>query len=79
MQTPIKFVFKVKCRNGAIVSNLRINGMDLNHAKSRLEQMYPKSTLLACHALDAQGNPTTIDDDAQPAEQPHDWLKQHNN
>ncbi len=60
MQTPIKFVFKVKCRSGVIVSDLKINGMDLDHARSRLEQMYPKCTLLAYHALDIYGRPLSV-------------------
>jgi|GEM_PF-3652284 len=46
MQKLTKFIFKVRCKNGFIVNNLKINGLDFDHARARLEQMYPRCTLL---------------------------------
>ena len=35
-----KYVFQIRCRNGAIVDNLQIYGRDENDAVCKLEQMY---------------------------------------
>jgi hypothetical protein len=57
MQNPTKFLFKVRCRNGFVVSNLRINGNDFVHARTRLEQMYPRCSLLEYQELGGYKKP----------------------
>jgi hypothetical protein len=36
----IKYIFKIRSRNGAIVENLQIYGKDADDAKAKLMQMY---------------------------------------
>ncbi len=57
MQRITKFVFKVRCKNGLIVYNLKINGVDFDHARARLEQMYPRCTLLNYQEINDIGWP----------------------
>jgi hypothetical protein len=57
MHKPTKFLFKVRCHNGFVVSNLRISGNDFDHARARLEQMYPRCSLLEYQELGSYKKP----------------------
>lgn len=43
---PTKYVYQIRCRNGAVVDNLQILGQDEEEAKRKLFQMYTNSTIL---------------------------------
>lgn len=40
MEKPVKYMYKIRSRNGAIVSNLQIYGRTEQEARNKLEQMY---------------------------------------
>jgi histone acetyltransferase (RNA polymerase elongator complex component) len=48
MQTPspTKYVYQIRCRNGAIVENLQIYGKDEEEARRKLQQMYHHCEIL---------------------------------
>ncbi|HSH54886.1 MAG TPA: hypothetical protein VK974_01035 [Methylophilaceae bacterium] len=48
MQAPAmtKYVYQIRCRNGAIVENLQIYGKDEDEAKRKLQQMYHNCEIL---------------------------------
>jgi len=48
MQAPFmtKYVYQIRCRNGAIVDNLQIYGRDEDEAKRKLQQMYHNCEIL---------------------------------
>ena len=41
-----KFSYQIRCRNGALVDNLLINGDTENIARTKLKQMYPHCEVL---------------------------------
>lgn len=47
-----KYVYKIRCRNGAIVENLQILGQNEEEANRKLQQMYTHSTILEVNALE---------------------------
>jgi len=51
MQAPAmtKYVYQIRCRNGAVVDNLQIYGRDEEEAKRKLQQMYHN-----CEVLDVR-------------------------
>lgn len=40
MEKPVKYMFRIRSRNGAIVNNLQIYGRTEQEARVKLEQMY---------------------------------------
>ncbi len=42
-----KFSYHIRCRNGALVDNLLINGDAEEAARKKLEQMYPHCVVLS--------------------------------
>ncbi len=48
MQAPslAKYVYQIRCRNGAIVENLQIYGRDQEDARRKLQQMYHHCEIL---------------------------------
>jgi hypothetical protein len=75
MQKLTKFMFKVRCKNGFIVNNLKINGLDFDHARARLEQMYPRCTLLNHEEIKGNNWPTTEINGPKPS---FEWLPSKN-
>lgn len=47
-----KYVYKIRCRNGAIVENLQILGLNEEEANRKLQQMYIHSTILEVNVLE---------------------------
>ena len=48
-----KYVYQIRCRNGAIVDNLQILGKNEEEAKRKLQQMYLHCVILDVRVLDA--------------------------
>jgi len=48
-----KYVYQIRCRNGAIVDNLQILGKSEEDAKRKLQQMYLNCVILDVHVLEA--------------------------
>lgn len=58
-----KYVYKIRCRNGAVVENLQILGNNEEEANRKLQQMYTHSTILEVHALETNRlNNTSFED-----------------
>lgn len=58
-----KYVYKIRCRNGAIVENLQILGNNEEEANRKLQQMYTHSTILDVSALETNRlNNTSFED-----------------
>ena len=58
-----KFSYQIRCRNGALVDNLLINGDAEQSARKKLEQMYPHCEVLNWHEVATEfGHSSTYED-----------------
>lgn len=64
MQAPAmtKYVYRIRCRNGAVVDNLQIVGRDEEEAKRKLQQMYQHCEILDTRLAQAERVGTSYED-----------------
>jgi hypothetical protein len=53
-----KYVFNIRCRNGAIVNNLKINGKTYEEAQKKVEQMYRYCEILQSDLMISTAKPS---------------------
>jgi hypothetical protein len=51
MTKPLKYVYKIRSRNGVVVNNLQIYGRTEEEAREKLMQMYRHCEILACNMV----------------------------
>jgi hypothetical protein len=58
----VKYVFNIRCTNGAVVNNLRINGYTREEAESKVRQMYRHCEILDTEATQTRAQSYSYDD-----------------
>lgn len=61
--TLTKYVYQIRCRNGAIVDNLQILGINQDEAKKKLEQMYLNCVILDVRTAESSRQTNTSYED----------------
>ncbi len=54
--SPSKFGFRIRTKQGALVENLLIQGRDASDAQRKLQQMYPRCEVIECTQQRGVGN-----------------------
>lgn len=58
----VKYVFNIRCANGALVNNLKINGYTRQEAESKVRQMYRYCEILDADATQTRAQSYSYDD-----------------
>jgi DNA-nicking Smr family endonuclease len=55
-EKPVKYIYKIRSRNGVIVSNLQIYGRTEEEARQKLEQMYRSCEVIESGTVPVEHN-----------------------
>ena len=58
----VKYVFNIRCANGVLVNNLKINGYTREEAESKVRQMYRYCEILDVEATHIRAQTYSYDD-----------------
>jgi hypothetical protein len=58
----IKYVFNIRCTNGAFVNNLKINSYSREEAESKIRQMYRHCEILNSEVTNIKAQTYSYDD-----------------
>jgi hypothetical protein len=58
----VKYVFNIRCANGAVVNNLKINGYTCEEAESKVRRMYRHCEILDAGPMQTKSQSYSYDD-----------------